>query len=80
MNELHHVIYQIVNNPEMLSQAAQHTNALTHNLGLAYDQVQALSAVLQDTSVVKSLLSSETVQALAAGGGKMEPWVPPGAH
>lgn len=78
MNNLHQVIYQIVSNPEELSQAAQHTHAVGHKLGLAYEQVQALAAVLQDPATLANLLTSDSVRMLTNVASEMEPWVPPG--
>jgi hypothetical protein len=76
MNHLHEVIYQLVANPELLSEVTQNTQVLLQKFNLAHHEAQALLAMLKDSSLTHSLLSPKFLHHMTIALSE-QAWTPP---
>jgi hypothetical protein len=76
VNNLHKVVYQIVNSPDLVAQMLKNSEFLSQKFSLAPDEIQALLELVQNRSTMSGLLSAGTLQQTALSSWELV-WIPP---
>lgn len=79
MNNLHKVIYQIVSNPNILTDFTQNSQKFMNKFDLSHNEMVSLKSVLVNHGTLQQLTSPETIKQ-ATKSAMMSAWIIPNSY